>query len=77
MPSAMTSFLTISPGGRPLFQMSSMGSVASTQLAPCSAAAAAPATTARRLDHSHAATVRSRSVGVHGFGTYTSGRIRW
>ena len=41
--------------------ISSICAVASTHCAPCSADAAAPAITPRRFDHSHAATVRSRS----------------
>jgi hypothetical protein len=49
---------TLSRPGR----LSSAGSSASTKRAPCSAAAEIPATTARRLDHSQAATALSIAV---------------
>jgi hypothetical protein len=56
--------------------INSMSVVASTHDEPCNAAAAAPAITPRRPDHSHAPTVLSRNVGSHLVGMYTSRKIR-
>jgi hypothetical protein len=63
--SSATRWLRVSTpaGGRVLGQINSTGSSSSIQAAPCNAAAASPASTPRRPDHSHAATARVRRVG--------------
>jgi hypothetical protein len=61
--SCTRSLRTIRPcGGSVLRQISSTGWSLSIHWEPCKAAAATPATTARRFDHSHAAYALS-SIG--------------
>ena len=63
--------VTMSGGGRVRLLMSSAGASASTHLAPSSAAAELPATTAVLPDHSQAATARSRALSSEPLRLYT------